>query len=191
MEQGNNMQTVIVSGDLQEPVVVQEHNKGKLIWIVMAFIAIVTVIVVVILVSVLNNKDDGKATLIVKVVPESASVYIEEGEFKNGVYKIEPRESVGAVVWAEGFEPQTFRFDAKPGKEVLVATFLTGENDEMSYYKDSKNYDDLYLLWEYFCTYTDVGQQWYLAQKNEGKLMVDKSSLEGEEKLLYDFLIGI
>ena len=164
----------------------EQKKKSSRKWVVLGSIMAAVIAVVIVLLVVMTNR--GKAMLIVQVTPASAVVEIDGKKYQNGTYEINPVKSARVVVYKEGFATQVFRFDAEVGETVAVATFLTGENDDLSYYRD--NYDDLYLLWEYFCTYTDTGEKWYLAETLKVDPEIDASSLEGEDKLLYDFLVG-
>jgi hypothetical protein len=190
MFQDNGMQ---FSGSVVEPVampgVPQEQNKSSKKWVLLGLIFALAVAVVIVVVMIVMNTR-AKATLLIQVAPASATVEIDGKKYSNGAYEFNPGKQIRAMVYKDGFVTQVYKFDIEADETVAVATFLTKENNDLSYYRDKNNYDDLYSLWEYFCTYTDVGQEWYAAQEMGIQADIDESNLEGEEKLLYDFLLG-
>lgn len=179
----------VVSPGLTTPLAVpQEEKSNSRKWLVLGLIgAVVVVIVVAVLAIVLGG--NSKARLLIKVTPASATIEVDGKQYVNGIYSIDSGKTMTAVITKDGFKRQVFEINAEANKNVVLATYLVGENGDLSYYKKDANYYDLYLLWEYFCEYTDAGQYWYVSEISKLQPQINENDLDEDEQKLYEFLM--
>ena len=97
-------------------------------------VIIADLIAVVILVLLFVFKTQKTAILDVLVTPLDATISINGQKYENGTYAVVPGEYT-AVISHDNLETKTITVTAEANKTSKIYVYLTGENDDFSYYE--------------------------------------------------------
>ena len=107
-------------------------------WVKLILVLDVIAIIAIIAIMVFNSTKT--ATVSFDVAPVDAKIQLNgQGDYKNGSYQVHPG-TYEVTISHDGLETKTFTVDLPSGYVATVATFLTGPNNDLSFYELKDNY---------------------------------------------------
>lgn len=120
-----------------------EKNRFKLILIgTIAFTALVVYAIISFIISLSRS-----ATLSTTIAPSFATLTIDRKQYKaNQEIKLKPTENTTVVISAEGFKSQEISISLTKNETSSITTFLTPNDDDMSWYYSRPEENRLLLM---------------------------------------------